>query len=48
MIYLKIQDNLTPIIVEVGAEKDYKIGSSISVKRKNLTAIQSHRLSTGH
>jgi iron(III) transport system ATP-binding protein len=48
MIYIKIQDNLTPIIVEVGAEKDYKIGSSISVRRKNLTTIQSHRLSTGH
>jgi len=48
MVYVKIQNNLTPVIVEVASEEKYQIGSPISIKRKRLKAIQSKRLSTEH
>ncbi|MDB4492682.1 ABC transporter ATP-binding protein [Akkermansiaceae bacterium] len=48
MVYVKIQNNLTPVIVEVASEEKYQIGSPISIKRKRLKAIQSKRLSTKH
>ena len=48
MVYVKIQNNLTPVIVEVASEEKYQIGSPISIKRKRLMAIQSKRLSTEH
>ncbi|MEO1833532.1 MAG: ABC transporter ATP-binding protein [Akkermansiaceae bacterium] len=48
MIYVKIKNHLTPVIVEAASEKNYKIGSSISIKFKSLTAIQSKRLSMEH
>ncbi len=48
MVYVKIQNNLTPVIVEVASEEKYQIGSPISIKRKRLKAIQSKRLATEH
>ena len=48
MVYVKIPNNLAPIIVEVTSDREFRIGSTVSVKRKELTAIQSKRLSTEH
>ena len=48
MAHVKIPNNLAPIIVEVTSERKYRIGPKVSVKRKEIIAIQSKRLSTEH
>ena len=48
MAHVKIPNNLAPIIVEVTSERKYRIGPTVSVKRKEIIAIQSKRLSTEH
>ena len=48
MVHVKIPNNLAPIIVEVTPEREYRNGPTVSVKRKELIAIQNKRLSTEH
>lgn len=48
MVHVKIPNNLAPIIVEVSSERKDRISLTVSAKRKEITAIQSKRLSTEH
>lgn len=48
MVHVKIPNNRAPVIVEVTSEREDRISPTVSVKRKEITAIQSKRLATEH